>query len=105
MNIQGTLLFPYARDFDIERSRDNTWDVKLNNQLSLPGETEVQLTFIYFAPKNIPQGRQLSRSSLDLGVKKSLLSKKGELIFSFTDILNQYGIRQEINGDEFDATL
>ncbi len=95
----GMLLFPYERPFRIERTEDNTWNAKLNNQFTLPGKTQLQLTFIYEAPKNIPQGRQLSRASLDLGVKKSLFAGKGELIFSFTDIFNTFGLRQEITSE------
>ena len=100
---QGTLLFPYERAFNIERTEDNTWDAKITNQLELPKELQLQLTFIYYAPKNIPQGKQYSRSSLDLGVKKTIFNKKGELQFSFIDMLNQFGLKQDITGEGFTA--
>jgi hypothetical protein len=54
----------------LTRTDDNTWDAKVNNQFELPNNLQLQLTFIYYAPKNIPQGKEYARSSLDLGVKK-----------------------------------
>ena len=98
---EGEVLFPYVRSFSIANTVDNTWDAKLNNSFTLPGKTEVQLTGLYFAPKNIAQGRQLSRSSVDLGVKKVILNDQGELVLSFTDIFNRFGIRQELTQEDF----
>ncbi len=95
----GMLLFPYRRPFSIERTVEKTWDIKISNQFTLPGQWEIQLTGIYFAPKNIPQGRQLSRSSIDLGIRKKVLQGKGDITLNFSDIFNHFGIRQEIYGD------
>ena len=100
---EGMLLFPYERPFSIEKTEDTTWDAKLNNQFDLPGQVQLQLTFIYYAPKNIPQGKQFARSSVDIGVKNTLWKDKGELTFAFTDVFNQFGLKQEINGDGFTA--
>lgn len=99
----GTLLFPYERPFTIEAREDRTWDVKTNHQLFLPAQIQVQLTAIYFAPKNIPQGRQLERSSIDLGVSKVILNNRGEVTLSFTDIFNRSAIRQEVTDTDFTA--
>ncbi len=100
---QGTVLFPYVRPFSIDRTVNNTWEAKLNNTFSLPGKTEVQLTGLYFAPKNIPQGRQLARSSVDVGIKKIVMQDKGELVLSVTDIFNHFNIRQVIYQEDFDV--
>lgn len=99
----GTLLFPFKRPFSVQNTSDQTWDIKINNQIDLPKKTQIQLTAIYLAPKNIPQGRALSRSSIDLGIKKSILKDKGELTFSFSDIFNDFGIREEITEADFTA--
>ncbi len=99
----GTILFPYERPFSINESDDTTWDFKLNALLNLPKEIQLQLTGIYYAPKNIPQGRQLSRSSVDVGVKKSLMQGKGEFTFSISDMFYKFGIRQEIIEEAFTA--
>jgi len=98
---QGTLYFPYEHTFTVEETTQNSWDFKLSSTLELPKEFQIQLTGIYFAPVNIPQGRQLSRGSMDLGIKKAFWSGKLEMTLSASDILNTYGIRQEIQGDGF----
>lgn len=99
----GSLLFPYQHPFDIEATSSNTWDLKVINTLDLSNLFQIQLTGLYIAPINIPQGRQLSRSSIDLGLVRKIWQGNGELTFSFTDIFNNYGLRQEITGDGFTA--
>ena len=100
---EGSLLFPYPHTFTIDHSAENTWDAKLSNTFSINDNLELQLTAVYYAPKNIPQGRQLSRSSVDFGITQKLFEGKGEISFSASDILNNFGIRQEILGDGFTA--
>lgn len=99
----GTMYFPYERPFSIDATSDKTWDAKLNNQIILKNGFEIQLTGVYYAEKDIPQGKQFSRSSVDLGIKKEILDSKGEIIFSFSDIFNDFGIRQEYRGEGFAA--
>lgn len=99
----GVLYFPYKRPFQIESTTDKTWDAKINNQFDLPKEFKIQLTGVYYAAKNIPQGNQLARSSVDVGMKKAVLKGNGEISFSFSDIFNNFGIRQEFKGEGFTA--
>lgn len=99
----GTLYFPYERPFSIDATTDKTWDAKLNNQFSLAKGWEIQLTGVYYAAKNIPQGKQMARSSVDFGIKKEILQGKGEITFSFSDMFNNFGIRQEYYGEGFTA--
>lgn len=100
---QGLLLFPTERSFSIDKTSNQTWELKINNQITLPNAWNIQLSGIYMAPKNIPQGRQLARSSIDVGVKKGIFDNKGEILFAFSDIFNGFGIRQEISGQNFTA--
>ena len=100
---QAVLLFPFERLFDIIKASDQTWDIKVNNQINLSEKMEIQLTGIYLAPKNVSQGRQLSRSSIDLGFKRRVWNNKGEIIFAFSDIFNGFGVRQEITDKDFTA--
>ena len=97
----GILYFPYERAFSIDATADKTWDAKLNNSFKMKNDWEIQLTGVYYAAKNIPQGKQLARSSIDLGIKKAILQGNGEITFSFSDIFNNFGIRQKYNGDGF----
>lgn len=99
---EGMLLFPYERLFNIVRTKDNSADIKINNQLTA-GKTQFQLTALYYSPRNIPQGEQKSRSSVDVGIKQKILQDKGELTFSFADLFNDFGIKQEILGEGFNA--
>ena len=100
---QGTLMFPYEHNFSLEETIDNTWDFKLINTFSFSDDFQLQLTGLYFAPKNIPQGKQLSRSSIDIGLMKKLWKGKGELTIAATDLFNNYGLRQEYYGEGFHA--
>lgn len=100
---QGTLLFPYQHTFDVLASSEYTWDVKVNNQFEFKNDLSLQATAIYMADKNIPQGKQYSRASIDLGAKKKIWDGRGEINFAATDVLNTYGIHQQINGDGFTA--
>ena len=100
---QGAMLFPYARPYDIGKTTDNTWDIKINNQLAFRNGLQIQLTGLYYAPKNIPQGKQLSRSSIDFGIKDKIMDDRGEINFSISDIFNKFGLRQEIEGEGFTA--
>ena len=100
---EGNLLFPYQRSFVIQRKIDQTWDLKTTNLLTLPKDFQLQLIYIYYAPKNIPQGKKFARSSLDLGIKKSIWQNKGEIIFSFNDIFNKNGIKQKLQEENFEA--
>ncbi len=99
----GRLLFPYPHSFRIQKTSGGTWDTKITNTLDVNDQLQIQVIGLYFAPRDIPQGRQLSRSSIDLGIKRKILSGNGDLTFAATDVFNRYGLRQEIIGDGFVA--
>ena len=40
---------------------------------------------------------------MDLGVSKPIMGDRGEIVFSFVDIFNDFGIKQFIEGDGFNA--
>ena len=103
-NYEGSVRFPFVRPFTIEASTANAWNAKLTSEIGLSSEFTFQLTGVYYSDKNIPQGRELARSSVDLGIKKSLWNNKAELTFSATDIFNRFGIRQEVRNEGFTAT-
>jgi outer membrane receptor protein involved in Fe transport len=96
------LLFPTRRPFHVEASKDTTWDGKLSAQVKLPGQAELQGSYVYQAEKTIAQGRQAARSSFDLGFKTPL-SDRLDLTLAATDIFNQFGIKQDIDGAGFRA--
>jgi len=100
---QGVLLFPFERAFTIRKSNNTAGDFKLSNSFTLPWDVEVQVTGLYFSKRNIPQGEELARTSIDFGLKKSLWNKKGEVTLSASDLFNTFGLRQRIRGNGFNA--
>lgn len=100
---QGTLLFPFEREYSLDKSSDEAWDAKITSEFQLPCEVSAQLTGVYFSNRNIPQGEQLGRSSVDFGLKKIIWDSKAELTLAATDIFNTFGIRQNIIGNGFTA--
>ncbi len=100
---QGTLLFPFERPFLIEESSDPSWDAKLTSEFKLSLKIAAQLTGVYYSSKNIPQGKELGRSSVDFGLKKTFWDGQGEASVAATDIFNTFGIRQELDGEGFSA--
>ena len=51
----------------------------------------------------MPQGRERSRSSLDLAAKWPLARNKAELLFTFTDVFNDFAVEREVDGQGFTA--
>ena len=100
---ETTLLFPTRRSFALAASKDDTWDVTLNNQIQLPGAFELQASYIYYAARNVPQGRKRARSSVDLAATRPILNERADLLFTFTDIFNDFAVEREIDGQGFTA--
>ena len=101
--LETTLLFPTQRPFALAASSDHTWDFTVNNQIQLPREGELQLSYIYYGRRNVPQGRERPRSSLDLAVTWPIMDERAEFVFTFTDIFNDFAIQREIDGQGFTA--
>jgi hypothetical protein len=101
--LETELMFPTRRPFTLAASRDNTWDVTLNNQIQLPRGIELQAGYIYYGARSVPQGIQRTRSSVDFSAKKPILNARAELLFTFTDIFNDFGVEHEIDGRGFTA--
>ena len=100
---ETTLLFPTERPFALAASEDDTWDLTLNNQIQLPSAIELQLSYIFYGERNVPQGKERARSSVDLAAQRSILNDRAELLFTFTNIFNDFAIEREIDGQGFTA--
>ena len=98
-----TLLFPTVRPFALAASHEGTWDLTLNNRFQLPRKSELQANYIYYAKRNVPQGRDRARSSFDISAKWPLMNERAELVFTFTDIFNDFAIQREVDGQGFTA--
>jgi len=101
--LQTTLLFPTPRPFSLAASKDDTWDFTINNQIQLPREAEVLFSYIYYARRNVPQGWERARSSLDLATTWPIMDQRAEVVLTFSDILNDFAVVREIEGQGFTA--
>jgi hypothetical protein len=102
--LQTTLLFPTPRPFAIPASRDDGWASTINNRFRLPRAAELQLSHVYYSARNVPQGRERARSSLDLSASLPLRNNRAELVFTFRDMFNDFGVRRDVVGDGFRAS-
>ena len=101
--LETILLFPTPRAFTLGASTDDTWDFTVNNRIQMPRAGELQLSYIYYARRNVPQGFERARSSLDLAARWPIMNERAEVAFTFTDILNDFSIEREIDGQGFMA--
>jgi hypothetical protein len=97
------LFFPTRRPFTLSGSLDHTWDLTINNRVVLPRGLELQANYIRYASRNVPQGRERARSSLDFSAKKPFMNEWAELVFTFTDIFNDFALQHDIIGNGFTA--
>lgn len=100
----GTSIYPSSQPFNFDESKSNTWNFKLNNNITLPYQMDFQLSAVYYAPNIIPQGTIKERYSVDFGLKKKALKGKAEVSLSATDLLNTFAIKKSIIGDGFNLT-
>lgn len=76
-------------------------NAKVNLIARFAKNTELQITGIYLAPDIVPQGKILSRYSIDAGITRKIQDGKGELFINASDILNTLVTRYEIDGTSF----
>lgn len=97
------LLFPTQRPFALAASEEVSWDMTLNNRFQLPRGIDLQANYIYYSQRNVPQGRERPRSSFDIAATVPLSGERAELLFSFSDIFNDFAVQREIDGQGFTA--
>ncbi len=98
-----TLLFPYVRSVNLPETSDFTWDGKLGVEAPLGKSTKMQLNGIYYAARDIAQGSQASRGSIDISLTRTFAGERIKASLSATDILDTFGTKTFVNGVGFDA--
>lgn len=93
--------YPVERPYSAAREHIFSGNIKLSTTIRLPHSTELQLVAIYQAPDLVPQGKTLSRFSIDGGAKKTIQKGRGELFINATDIANTLRLKREIHGTGF----
>lgn len=96
--------YPEPNTFSADQQTAISGNLKLNNIFHFANGLDAQLTAIYLAPDIIPQGKIISRFSVDAGMKKTIQNGRGELFFNATDLLNTMVIKREIKGVGFNYT-
>lgn len=97
-------LYPDLNTFSADKRSALSGNLKVNNTFHFAMDWDVQVTAIYLAPDIIPQGKILSRFSIDGGLKKNIQKGKGDVFFNFTDLLNTMVIKKRIDGTGFNYT-
>lgn len=97
-------LYPEPNTFSADQQSAISGNLKLNNTFRFAKGWDAQLTAVYLAPDIIPQGKILSRFSVDAGLKNSVQKGKGEIFFNATDLLNTMVIKKKIDGIGFNYT-
>jgi hypothetical protein len=100
---ETTLFFPTPRPFALAASSEGSWDLTVNNRFQLPRAVELQANVIYYAERNVPQGRERARSSVDLATKWPFMNERAELLVNFTDVFNDFAVQREVDGRGFSA--
>lgn len=97
-------LYPEPNTFSADEQSAISGNLKLNNTFRFAKGWDAQLTAVYLAPDVIPQGKIMSRFSIDAGLKKSVQKGKGEIFFNATDLLNTMVVKRKIDGMGFNYT-
>lgn len=95
---QITLLFPYLRSLTLPKTSDLTWDGKLGLETTLGKSTKMQLNGVYYAARDVAQGRQASRSAVDFSLSRTFFKDRLKANLSVTDIFNRFGTKTTVNG-------
>lgn len=78
-----------------------SWTSRLNSQVELPGQIDMQVMVNYRGPRQFPQGKQRSMLFTDLGLSKDFLGDKMTISFRMSDIFNTQWYRSETRGENF----
>ncbi len=65
-----------------------TWFTRLTSRMTLFKDADLQIRGNYRAPRETPQGRNKAVYSVDLGLSKDILKKKGTITLSIRDVFN-----------------
>lgn len=65
-----------------------SWTSRVTSKMELSKLSDFQLSFNYRAPQNSTQGKTLSMYSIDFGVSKQVMKKRGTIVLSVRDLMN-----------------
>jgi hypothetical protein len=78
-----------------------SWFSRLNSQMELPSNIDLQLLINYHAPYQTTQGRRDAYSYVDLGFVREVLAGKGTVSFKINDLFNSRRYAGTTSGENF----
>lgn len=90
MRFNGNLNFfrSITEGEEFGRADTYSWFARMTNKMTLWKQLDVQTTFNYRAPRETTQGRRRAMWTINLGLSKDILKKKGTLTLSARDLFN-----------------
>jgi hypothetical protein len=78
-----------------------SWFSRLNSQMELPANIDLQLLVNYHAPYQTTQGRRDAYSYVDLGFVREVLAGQGTVSFKINDLFNSRRYGGTTSGENF----
>jgi outer membrane receptor protein involved in Fe transport len=78
-----------------------SWNLRMNGQIMLPGNTMAQVSGFYSAPRIVAQGSMKAAYSLDLGVRKSFWDRALQVSLNGQNLLNSFKFENTTTGPGF----
>ncbi|AKD03019.1 hypothetical protein PKOR_07650 [Pontibacter korlensis] len=82
-----------------------SWNSKLNSNMTVWKDLDIQLSGFYRAPRNDIQGQMEEMFSADLGMKKDILKKNGTVSLRISDLFNTRQFNFLSYGPEFRSEI
>ena len=81
-----------------------SWNIRLNNKYTLPGNIDWQTNLNYRGPSEDAQNTRNGIFSTDLAFSKDLFKEKASIAFNISDLFNSRRFKGETNTDTFFST-
>jgi outer membrane receptor protein involved in Fe transport len=78
-----------------------SWNIRLSNKYTLPGEIDWQTNIDYRGPREDAQNKRSAVFSANLAFSKDLFKEKASVAFNISDILNSRKYKGEIETETF----
>ncbi|GIZ08230.1 outer membrane beta-barrel family protein [Flavobacterium sp. UMI-01] len=87
----GDYTYRDINDVEVNENFDRSalgWFTRVTSKVTLPYKIDWQTNFMYFSPRNSPQGKYLSTSLASIALSKDVLKEKATISLTVSDIFN-----------------
>ncbi|WP_242093370.1 TonB-dependent receptor domain-containing protein [Aestuariivivens sediminicola] len=99
-NIYNSIIEGNFEDTNFD-SENLTWNIRLNNKLTLPGMIDWQTNINYRGPSEDAQNRRDGVFSANLAFSKDLFKEKASLAFNISDLFNSRAYTGQVETEDF----